>query len=209
MTQYILQEVLASPSDLRRIMRAYAMLDAIIERHWEFRYFSFNSCWGNGDEMASMRNGEGDGVFSLFSPDGIFVKGFDHAYQGATKKAVSEMLAAVPKRFAHAIKEAAFDMDSSTFCMWNLAGSTSWGLSFVSGTCQDAHHWLLAQYSTDPQVFRRFATSYHDVKLPDTLIARFLSLEPIDDNVLREFPIQRKMSEIWDDVKEIGYPSRL
>ena len=45
---------------------------------WEGRYYSFDSEWGPGEQMASMRNGSGDEWSIVFSPDGVFVRGFDH-----------------------------------------------------------------------------------------------------------------------------------
>ena len=45
---------------LRRQMQTLALLDAILEREWEYRYFSFNCRWSNTEQMGSMRNGSGD-----------------------------------------------------------------------------------------------------------------------------------------------------
>ena len=38
------------------------------------RYFSFNSQWGPGESMASLRNGEGSDFFFVFSPAGAVGK---------------------------------------------------------------------------------------------------------------------------------------
>ena len=54
------------------------MLDAIIMPEWDYRYYSFNSKWSAGQEMASMRNGQSDAWFCVFSDVGVFFKGFDH-----------------------------------------------------------------------------------------------------------------------------------
>lgn len=54
---------LSTPSNIERIRalsRALAMLEAILSPDWEGRYYSFNSRWAPKQEMASMRNGEGD-----------------------------------------------------------------------------------------------------------------------------------------------------
>jgi hypothetical protein len=45
---------------------------------WQYRYFSFDSRWGAGEQMASMRNGQGDQYFALFNRAGCWLKGFDH-----------------------------------------------------------------------------------------------------------------------------------
>ena len=59
---------------LRRLTKSIAMLDAIICPEWEFRYYSYNSKWGRGEEMASMRNGCGDDWFLLFDVHGAALK---------------------------------------------------------------------------------------------------------------------------------------
>jgi hypothetical protein len=46
------------------------MLDAIMSPEWEWRYYSFDSRWGPGEEMASMRNGSGDAYSIVFSSAG-------------------------------------------------------------------------------------------------------------------------------------------
>ena len=47
-------------------------------REWDYRWYSFNSKWVEGEQMASMRNGQGDGWFCGFGLPGAFLKGFDH-----------------------------------------------------------------------------------------------------------------------------------
>ena len=69
---------LPSIAKLNRLTKSLAVLDAIIEAEWEYRHYSFNSKWGVGQEVASMRNGQGDEWFCVFSSVGVFLKGFDH-----------------------------------------------------------------------------------------------------------------------------------
>jgi hypothetical protein len=40
--------------DLRKLTQSLAMLDAIMSPEWEYRYYSFNSKWDEGEMMASM-----------------------------------------------------------------------------------------------------------------------------------------------------------
>ncbi|VEL96903.1 hypothetical protein ALT761_01896 [Alteromonas sp. 76-1] len=67
-------EVLA----LKKLLQSLAMLDAIMSPEWDERFYSFNSNWGDNEQMGSMKNGCGDDFFVLFNQDGCFVKGFDH-----------------------------------------------------------------------------------------------------------------------------------
>ena len=53
-------KMLPEIDSLKRLSQSLAMLDAILEPDWELRYYSFNSHWGEGEMMASMRDGSGD-----------------------------------------------------------------------------------------------------------------------------------------------------
>ncbi|WP_249930709.1 hypothetical protein [Paenibacillus polymyxa] len=47
---------------------------------WEYRYYSYNAHWDENEQMASMRDGEGDHYFALFQPTGLIIKGFDQRF---------------------------------------------------------------------------------------------------------------------------------
>lgn len=64
--------------DLKRLCQSVAILDAILQPKWDFRYFSFNSRWAEGEMMASMRDGSGDDYFLLFNKAGAILKGYAH-----------------------------------------------------------------------------------------------------------------------------------
>ncbi len=63
---------------LRRLTQSLAMLDAINEPAWDDRYYSFDSQWGQDEQMASMRDGSGDEWFALFTTAGVALKGLAH-----------------------------------------------------------------------------------------------------------------------------------
>ena len=71
-------QTLPEPKELRRRCQVLAVLDAILCPEWEYRYFSFNSNWADGEMLASMRNGEGDDWLLLWSAEGAVLKGFAH-----------------------------------------------------------------------------------------------------------------------------------
>src|SRR5262245_13262279 len=64
--------------ELRRLTRALATLDAILSPEWQYRYYSFDSAWGKGELMASMRNGSGDHWFAIFCDAGVALHGLAH-----------------------------------------------------------------------------------------------------------------------------------
>src|SRR5262249_49133044 len=71
-------EALPDVAPLMRLLQAMAMLDAILEPDWQFRYYSFNARWAQNQMMAQCGNGQGDKFFALFNNHGAFIKGFAH-----------------------------------------------------------------------------------------------------------------------------------
>jgi hypothetical protein len=105
---------LPSPESLKKLMKALAMLDAAIEPEWEYRYYSFNSKWSEYEQMASMRNGQGDLWFCVFSSTGVFLKGFDHEskmspWNKEPRTVWSGVLDNVPPIFAPCVTECILD----------------------------------------------------------------------------------------------------
>src|SRR5438270_956866 len=95
---------------LLRLTKSLAMLDAILEPQWEYRYSSFNSRWGSGQQMASMDNGSGDGLFCLFFDQGVAIKGFAHEspmspWANDDQRIWPGVLDQVPSRFAPFLNE--------------------------------------------------------------------------------------------------------
>src|SRR5437867_3802029 len=108
---------------LKRLSQSLAMLDAIMSPEWEYRYYSFNSKWGEAEMMASLRNGSGDEYFILFNPHGAITKGFAHEspmspYATQSGKPWSGVLDDVPDEFKAFLSEPAFSIDDATFCIW-------------------------------------------------------------------------------------------
>src|SRR5438309_1238962 len=99
--------------ELRALVQSLAMLDAIVMRDWEYRYYSFNCRWAEGEQMASMRNGEGDGWYCGFGVGGAFLKGFDHEsemspWSKESSKVWPGVLDSVPEAFKAFSTEPAF-----------------------------------------------------------------------------------------------------
>ena len=122
-------EKLPTIKTLRRLTKTLAMLDAIICPEWDSRYYSYNSKWGENEEMASMRNGCGDDWFLLFGANGAALKGFAHehplARDGSFAARIQQL---VPSDFASFLREPAFKMDWATFCLWRRHTDSAWNV---------------------------------------------------------------------------------
>ncbi len=108
---------------LKALMQSLALLDAILCPAWEYRYYSFNAHWDTHEVMGSMRNGSGDDLFALFTPEGAMLKGFVHEapmspYAFDPPHVWPGVLDQVPDRFASFLREPAFKIADTTFCIW-------------------------------------------------------------------------------------------
>ena len=122
---------------LKKLTQSLAMLDAIIERNWEYRYYSFNSKWAENEQMASMRNGQGDGWYCGFGLPGAFLKGFDHEsamspWSMEISKVWPGVLDAIPEDFKSFATEPAFSMEDTTFCIWRSVQDAQWNSGKIS-----------------------------------------------------------------------------
>jgi hypothetical protein len=194
---------------LRRLTRSLAMLDAILSPEWESRYYSFDSHWGEGESMASMRNGQGDHWFALFTRGGVVLLGLDHeAPMYQPDDPWPGVLDAVPPELAAAVNEPAFDARNCTFCLWRRTGSERWErgpVEFSDGADPDGSAQLLHLLDGRPESYRAFAAEYYEVELPLDAVAAVYRHEPLTASLLGRLNGNVTLDELQDDVAEIGY----
>lgn len=146
MTVYDVARRLPSIADLRNLCRSQAMLDAISSPDWEGRCHCFDAGWADGEEMASMRNGSGDGYSIVFSVAGACVRGFDHeapmSPYGNGDEPWPGVIDGVAEVFKPFVEEPAFteedDVPVVTACLWREAADDRWRpgvIDFPAGCC--------------------------------------------------------------------------
>jgi hypothetical protein len=190
------------------------MLDAILSPEWDYRYYSFNSKWGPGEMMASMRNGSGDEYFILFNEHGAAMKGFDHEcimspWSSDDRRIWPGMYDRVPPEFSSFLNEPAFSMNDVTFCIWRLYGDSRWhsGIEeFPPGEDPDGSAWMLEMFGADPKQYKQFAFDYYSTDLPLEAIEQLYKLEPLTEVVVRALNGALSLDAIQADANEIGYP---
>jgi hypothetical protein len=82
--------MLPPPASLERFCKGLAVLDAILGEDWEFRLFPFNAAWdaARGKRTASMRHGEGDAGFIVFTGEHAWFKAYRHEHARVDPDAV-------------------------------------------------------------------------------------------------------------------------
>ncbi len=202
---------------LRRLMQSLAILDAILSREWEYRYFSFNHRWSPGEQMGSMRNGQGDHYFALFNVAGCWLKGFDHEapmspFASDPPKVPVGAFDGVPAEFQACLTEPAFVTDETTFCVWRRYADRAWQhgpVTFPAGEEDpDGSAGLLQYLDGRPRTYRNWAAEYYECDVPLAAVRSIYAHELLDQRLVAELNAEVSLSDLDADVDEIGYPSR-
>ncbi|MBT9581735.1 hypothetical protein IV102_00200 [bacterium] len=204
---------LPDPESLERLCRSLAMLDAILMPDWEYRYYSFNSSWGSGQRMASMRNGQGDSWFILWRDPYVFLKGFDHESScrslsqpdAAVLGPVALLREQVPSVFAPELSEPAFMMEDTTFCRWWLNGQ--WHKTAEEPGQRACAEEMLGVLDGNPETYQRWAESYFDDGSPALEPVRQVYLHAaLTESLVAAINPDVSLDSLQEDAREIGYP---
>jgi hypothetical protein len=195
----------------RRLVRALAMLDAILSQEWEDRYYSFDSHWSPDEMMASMRNGSGDHWFALLCPAGVALHGLAHeAPIYRMDDPWPGIFDTLPIGFrANFLNEPAFDAGNSTFCIWRRAADDAWccgPVQLPAGDDPDGSADLLSILDGDPARYCAFAASYHERDLAPSDIASIYAHAPLTDALVRRLNPAVTLASLAADIEAIGYP---
>ena len=152
--------------------------------------------------MASMRNGEGDEYFFLFSKCGVVGKIFCSELRAKTPP--SQILEKVPSDFKSFIGEAAFRLDEITCCLWQLTGHPTWQV-FPNDNRSIP---LLGFVQDEGEYYRKWAEQYYERDIPVSIVGRVFSHEPLTDKMLSDLPEKRGIKDLISDAREIGYPCK-
>lgn len=193
---------------LRGLTQSLAMLDATIERNWEYRYYSFNKHWSADKQLASMRNGEGDEWFCLFSRQGAFLKGLYH--ESEMVRGWPGLLDSVPDVFKPALAEPAFSIQYTSFCIWRTYNDDRWHtghISYPQGDDPDGSAWMLAILDGNPKTYQRWAEDYYKRPISLTAVDHLYAYKPLTEAILRELNPGITPSSLAEDIAEIGYPT--
>lgn len=200
---------MGEPNELRRQTKSLAVLDAILSPEWQYRYYSYNATWRHGEEMASMRDGGGDGWFLHFSRAGVALKGFSRESLLAGDREFSEQIRRqVPASFGSFLDEAAFSIDEATFCAWRAASNAYWTWVSHDGLEQtaDGSATLLAMLDGNPQTYRAWAAGYYEIDANEAAVAAIYAHAPLDAALIASLNPASSLDLLAGDLLEIGYP---
>ena len=200
---------------MRRLLQSLAMLDAIMSPEWESRYYSFDARWAPSKQMGSMRNGSGDDFFAMFNRAGCFLKGFAHEkpmspYRCVPKAPWPGVLEGVSDEFADALREPAFVIEDTTFCIWRRYEDREWhrgNIDFPHTPDPDGSETLLAPLDGDPVRYHEFAEYYYDRTVNLDLVRHIYRQLPLNGKVIARLNSAADDNAVMHEAVQIGYPA--
>ncbi|MBU1238677.1 hypothetical protein KJ865_03115, partial [Myxococcota bacterium] len=184
---------------LRKKMKTLALLDAIIEQEWEYRYFSYNANWSDSAEMGSLRDGSGGEWFLWLCGDSAGYKCFSP--EDGLMSDVNKVKAKAPSAYNGFITEPAFSMDHST-CIWYLENSqwvkygkpVKWVIDL-----EVVENWMPADYHA-------WATDYYERDLDPGAIEKIFDGE-FSEAIARKLNPEIKMRSLVAELPQLGVNS--
>ena len=200
---------------LRRLLQSLAMLDAILCPAREFRYYSCDSNWADGQQLGSMRDGSGDHFFAHFSKSGCWLKGFAHeslmSPQGnCSGKVWPGVLNGVPPEFTDCLQEPAFEVEQTTFCLWRRYNDRCWQTGQIAYPGNqpdpDGSAMLLSHLDGRPETYQVWATEYYERPVSLAAIEHVYQQNFLMPDVISELNPKVSLADLGADIAEIGYP---
>ena len=139
---------------MRRRCQSLSVLDSILMPVWDYRFFSYNSKWGDNEEMASMRNGAGSEYYIVFNKDGAIGKVFK---QGIRVHNISNLQNCIPESFSFFIREEAFNNADVSFYFWSFIVNPNEWMS--TSICEND---MLDFLIYDSDTYHKWAENYYE-----------------------------------------------
>ena len=212
---------LPSISVVRDRCLAMAALDAIMSPEWGDRYFSFDANWSATDQMASMRDGSGNEYSILFTPDGVWARGFDHEsaltpFRSTPFALWPGLLDGLPEVFRAQASEPAFCDPTgvvlqATVCFWREREATGWVVGapadLPTGAADDGGAaWLFDVLLSGATGYRDFAQTYYETELDCETVSDVYDLHPVSAEVVARLNPSIDLADVVDELRGMGYP---
>jgi hypothetical protein len=199
---------------------ALATLDAILSAEWASRWYSFDTTWGEREQLGSMRNGSGDEYSIVFGDNGVFVRGFDHEskmspYVREPRSLWPGLVEGIPDYFEEFVNEPAFSEESGvplmTVCLWRGQKDDVWSfgrVEYPAGAADaDGSDWLFEQLlEGSPRRYLEFASEYFGANLELADVAAVFDGAPLSREQVARMNPARDWDELVEDLEQVGYP---
>ena len=205
---------LPSSADLLKRTKALAALDLILSPEWQYRYYSFNSKFAPGEQMASRRDGSGNDWHLVFDSSGwTALKGLDvdsDAWRQKGPAMSAALKKAFPPELGHFTSEPAFDWDHASFAWFQLSPGTPWVRAndltpFAKLDAGEKDDLALLSGSAGDYV--EYASEYFEMHADPAIVEKIFALEPITAEMVTTLNPHTTLESISKELfEEIGYP---
>lgn len=200
--------------EVKRISQSIATLDAIMMDEWDYRYFSFDAKWGEGEMLASMRNGSGDSYFILFNSFGAIIKGYGHESEMAgytidSGQVWPGVIDKLPPEFEAVLTDPALVAEETSFCIWRLYSDSRWQtgkIDFPEGEDPDGSEDLLFMLDGNPSTYQQWAREYYEKDIPLDAVKAVYEHKPLTQQLVSSLNSERRIEDLESDLDEIRYP---
>jgi len=190
----------------QQICKSISVLDSILSQDWQYRYYSYNSKWADGEEFCGMRNGHGDELLILFQYDGSVINGMAHEHYPKNKEKVTKGLPAVFHEF---IFGEPVHSTGTTFCLWN--NNNLWSTGEIDDY-DDGSIDMLKIFDDNPQTYFNWAVDYYEgdflaTEKASKVVSSIYKQKPLEkDMVLSIVSSLEDWKQLEADLLEINYP---
>jgi hypothetical protein len=216
----LLASRLPGPATLRAWSVSMAALDAVLCPEREYRLYSYDAAYADGEAMASMDNGAGDTYAILFTPAGVLVRGFDHEaplspFTQDPPAPFPGLLESVPARLADTLGAAPYVLDGVplvTVLLWRLTDAPGWTVAPVEypRTWDEQHldvdgaRWLFSGLDGDPDTYVDHARDYFERAVDRALVEHFFSHSVATAEIVRA--LGADPAAVLPELHAMGYP---
>jgi hypothetical protein len=202
------------PRTLGNRAMALAMLDAIICPEFQYRYFTYDATWAIDEQVAVMRNGDGDHWFLHLSSSGAALKGYvQELPRGEPRAMAIEVQRCVPEQFGAFLHEPAFAMDAVSYFYWRRPGDPAWSRVAhpdpVLAQWSDGSEDFLSILLAPAGCYYDYATDYFECEPPLTSIEHIYAMAPLTAAIVKSLNPQMTLAQARAAADLIGYPARV
>lgn len=194
-------------ASLKNLSKALSVLDAINSQDWEYRYYSYNAHWAEGEEVLEMTDGEGDQMLILFRAEGCVINGYLDGYDQPDKAQITRGL---PEAFEDFMFGEPVNSIGSTFCLW-YTPQHGWQTGVVEAE-DDGSEELLYMLDANPETYADWADEYYGEDTDRSpidveAVAKIYRGENLTKaTVLRIVDELEDWQQLEQDLQGIGYP---
>lgn len=182
---------------LKDKLKSLAAAEAIVEPEWEYRYFSYDSNWAPGEEMASMRDGSGGHWFVLFQENQIGYKCISP--DDGLIDNIQEVESRIPDKYREFIEEPAFYRGEAT-AIWLFEGD-AWIKHGKESVKYIVDLEQVIEWTVDD--YKEWAEEYYERNV-DLEALKLVFDHKISDRVVKKLNENLSISDIREDLEQIG-----